>query len=196
MPRYLTAFCLLLLTIVICAPAFKAQVTPGAGGKAKVHGEQQIYAGYSYLTKDFRGGSGLNGWEVAYTAPLTTHFGIKVESFGYHGSDNSATQNPIYFVTGAQYTHNIGKERIFVDGLIGMVHINSDWFYGNGYPSGASNNSYAAVLGGGLDTPISKHFAWRVEGSMVNTNIGVGDNQIHGLPNYFGRASTGVVFRF
>lgn len=199
MLTFKSAFNLLLL-IIVCAPALIAQVTPGAGGKAKEHGDQQIYAGYSYLSNDFRGSyfgnGGMNGWEAAYAAPLTKSLDFKVSSFGYSKNVSYATQTPIFFVFGMQYTKKIKKESIFADGLVGLVHINSDWFYGNGQGSGAPNNSFAAVAGGGIDTPISKQFAWRAEGSMVHSNIGVGDDQIHGLANFFFRASTGLVFRF
>lgn len=202
MPRFLIAFCLLLLTIVVCTPALNAQVTPGTGGNAKERGEQQIYAGYSYLSNDFRGSyfgnGGMSGWEAAYAAPLTKHLGIKISSFGYFKTVESAPQHPIYFLVGPEYTHHIRKESIFVQGLIGLAHMNSDWFYGSGGTGGssASSNSMAAEAGGGLDTPLSKHFSWRIEGDLVYSNFTVTDNQIHGLPNYFGKVSTGVVFRF
>ena len=202
MQRFMPTFCLLLMTMLACTHALNAQVTPGAGGKAKEHGEQQIYAGYSYLSNDFRGSyfgnGGMNGWEGAYAVSLTKNISLKVSSFGYSKTVAGSPQHPIFILVGPQFTHRFHKESVFVQGLVGLAHLNSDWFYGAiccGTNTSGSN-SFGAEAGGGLDTPVSRHFSWRVEGDFVYSNITVADNQIHGLPNYFGRASTGIVFRF
>ena len=59
------------------------------------------------------------------------------------------------------------------------------------------------VLGGGLDTPISHRFAFRASGGFVYENIAlqgpkplIVPYRIPGLPNFFARISTGLVWRF
>lgn len=80
--------------------------------------------------------------------------------------------------------------------------MNADWGAGKTIGDTAS---FSAIMGGGLDTPLSPHFAFRVQGDFQYANFEQAAYQIRstgapvyvpGLPNYFGRISTGLVWRF
>jgi hypothetical protein len=62
--------------------------------------------------------------------------------------------------------------------------------------------SFTIYAGGGIDTPLSRHFSLRVEGGAVHTNFALEINRtslfpyyrIPGLPSDFARFSTGIVW--
>lgn len=88
-----------------------------------------------------------------------------------------------------------GKESAFVHGLIGIGFINSGAIpYDLSSPS--SNVVLATLAGGGLDTPISRRLAWRVEGDWLHSQYSSSSDQIHGLHGNFASISTGLVLRF
>jgi hypothetical protein len=59
-----------------------------------------------------------------------------------------------------------------------------------------SHFSVATDTGGGIDTPLSPRVAWRVEGAFMFSHFTANSDQIHGTPIFFGRFSTGIVWRF
>jgi hypothetical protein len=62
--------------------------------------------------------------------------------------------------------------------------------------------AFAAFAGGGLDTPITKHIAFRVDGGFqyfyfaLDTVPTLIPFTIPGLPRNFGRVSSGLVWQF
>jgi hypothetical protein len=175
-----------------------AQAKHGAEGVARVAFNSSIYAGYSFLTQNLRGGTGLNGWEVAYSASEGHGLRFKADVFSYTGTDVGAQQKPMYFMVGQEVGHGFLGTRIFAHGLVGMAHTYGDWFYG-GSGNGtyhANTNSFVADFGGGLDKTLAGPMAWRFQGDYLYSNFTVNDNQIHTLPNHFVRLSTGLVIRF
>jgi hypothetical protein len=159
-----------------------------------------MYAGYTYLSNSFNSyarfsSGGLNGWDAAASFPLIHGFAVKAEAFGYYGTSLGDSQVAHFVLAGGQFTKRFGKESAFVHGLAGIGHINNAALtLGGEGPS--SNFSFAADAGAGLDTPIARRLAWRVEGSMLHSDFTAAGDQIHGLPNYFARFSTGIVWRF
>ncbi len=189
-------FVTLLLTAICTPHSSIAQVE----AVSNVTGRNEIYAGYTYLSNSFNShasfsGGGLNGWDAAASFPLIRGFGVKAESFGFYGSSLGDSQVAHFILAGGQYTRRFGKESGFVHGLAGIGHIN-DAALTLGGEGPSSNFSFAADAGVGLDTPIGRNLAWRVEGGILHSNFTAASNQIHGLPNYFARLSTGVAWRF
>ncbi len=173
------------------------------------HNRYDVFGGYSFLSNSFNGNNvPLNGWDagIAFRAwhQLDTsrpwhRLGVKTDASGYYGTSDGAPQRPIFLLVGPQYTWKFSKNSPFIEGQVGFGHLNSDWFYpkflGN---SNTPTNSFAAFLGAGLDRQITPRLAFRVEGGMLRTNFTVPnpDGGIHGLPNYFARISTGLVWHF
>ncbi len=188
--------CSLLLLALCLSPALRAESEKPAG--------HEIYAGYSFLSNSFNGVPGarqpLNGWDASIAFGAWHGIRFKAEAFGYSGTNLGAPQSPLFIVGGAQYSHSLGRESIFVEGLAGDVGLNRDW---GAHKSPGETASFATVLGGGLDTRISKRFAYRVSGGFVYENIALQGPKpliipyrVPGLPNFFARISTGIIWRF
>jgi hypothetical protein len=66
--------------------------------------------------------------------------------------------------------------------------------------------SFSAIAGGGLDTRLTKRFAFRAQADFQYANFNPGlvlgpttityIEEFHGLPNYFAKVSTGLVWNF
>jgi len=116
------------------------------------------------------------------------------------GTNLGAPQRPLFIVGGAQYSRRVRRETVFIEGMAGDVGLNKDW---GANRSVGETASFATVLGGGLDTPISHRFAFRASGGFVYENIAlqgprpfIVPYRVPGLPNFFARISTGLVWRF
>lgn len=189
--RFLLA--LLTLGIPLCAQAPK-----------EAPARYQLFVGYSLLSNSLNGVAGshqpLNGWDASLAFPAWRGLRFKVDTTGYRGTNLNAPQHLIFIMGGVEYSHRFGRERLYVEGLGGTGGANRYWA-ANQTPGQTA--SFAAFLGGGVDTPISKRFAWRVDGGyqysyfqliqslatlvpVYNTN----------LPTNFGRFSTGLVWSF
>ena len=164
----------------------------------------EIYAGYTFLSNSFNGVPGarqpLNGWDASLALGSWHGLRFKAETFGYTGTNLGAPQSPLFIMAGGQYSRRVGRESVFVEGMAGDVGLNRDW---GANRSAGETASFATVLGGGLDTPISRRFAFRASGSFVYENIAlqgpkplIVPYRIPGLPNFFARISTGLVWRF
>ena len=162
-------------------------------------GGYAVFTGYSFFSNSFNGHSTgtsyqpLNGWEVSFDAPVSRRFNLLVDGSGYYGTSLGSPQHPIFILGGLQYNRQFGKETAFLQGLGGLGHINSDFWGGLAHPT---TNSFVGSGGGGLDTPITPHLAFRVKADFIYANFTIPDNQIHNQPNYFARISTGLVWRF
>jgi hypothetical protein len=172
--------------------------------QSEAHARYQLYGGYSYLSNSLDGlpGSqhGLNGFDAALAIPPWHNLRFRVDVSGYFGTNLGAPQHPYFILGGGQYSWRIRRESLFIEGLAGTGGANKTWA-----PNGAIGQtaSFASVVGGGLDTPLTPRFAFRVEGgyqysyfiltTASSSNI---PYSISGLPRNFGRLSTGIVWNF
>jgi len=173
-----------------------------AGGQTVERVPYLIYGGYSRSSNSFNGVPSsekpLQGWDASAAFPDWHHLRFKIDVSGLTGTNLNAPQHALFIQGGAQYEREILKERVFVHALFGDVGLNRNWA-ANGGPGGTA--SFATVLGGGVDTPLSRHFAVRIEGDMLHTNTALIKSEkdpvpyrIPGLPQYFARLTAGVVW--
>jgi hypothetical protein len=93
----------------------------------------------------------------------------------------------------------LGRESVFVEGLGGVGGANKNWPANNAIGQTAS---FAALLGGGLDTPLTRHIVFRVSGGYqysyfaLDHPLSLVPYRIPGLPTNFGRISSGLVWQF
>lgn len=169
----------------------------------------QIYGGYSWLSNSFNGVPGsqkaLNGWNGGIAFPQWRHLRFKLDYSMYRGTNAGAPQHAFFIMGGGQYEATVHRERFFAEALVGEGGLNGTWFNANptGYKNGntGSHASLAEFLGGGIDTPVGRHAAIRVEGGVQHSNFdpiqpGPSSQPYHlaGIPNYFGRLSVGMVW--
>jgi hypothetical protein len=140
----------------------------------------------------------LLGWDAAVALPAWRGLRLKVDVSHYNGSNLGAPQHPLYIQAGPQYERTWRKERFFAQSLFGDCLLNRNWG-AQETPGGTA--SFAILMGGGVDTPLSRHFALRVEGDMQHTTFALIKStadqvpyRIPGLPSYFGRISAGLVW--
>jgi len=170
----------------------------------QVHSRFQIYGGYAFLSNSFNGLPGarqpLNGWAGSISVPGHHDLHFRFEASGYRGTNQRASQNSTFILGGPQLFHRFGREAAFVEALLGDGGLPRYWG-----PNGAPGEtaSFAAVLGGGLDTPISRTLAFRVSGGyqwsnfkLINSIVQIEPVQTPGLPNNFWRISSGLVWSF
>jgi len=166
----------------------------------------QLYGGYSFLSNSLNGVSGsqqpLNGYEVAFAIPPWHNLRYKMNLFQYCGTNLGAPQHPYFVLAGGQYGRNFGRENAFVEALARIGNVNANWGANNTIGGTAS---FSAVLGGGVDTPLSPRFALRIQGDyqyayfkQVASRVALTGvpTYVPGLPTNFARISTGIVWRF
>ncbi len=162
----------------------------------------QIYVGFTSLSNSFNGVPGsrqpLLGWEAAVEFPAWHHLRPKLDYAAFNGTNLGAPQHAFFITAGGEYDYNVGKETVFGEALFGDVGLNQNWG-ANGSPG--SSASFTTLFGGGIDTPVSKHFAIRFDGGYQYTNFYLFQSlsfkypyRIPGLPNNFGRFSTGLIW--
>lgn len=185
---------------------------PALLGQTSLASRYQMYGGYSLLSNSLNGVSGshqsLNGWEFAFAIPPWHDLRFKLNAFSYRGSNLGAPQHPYFIMGGGQYGRTFGKESPFVEAMFGVGNTGkADWGANNLASHAATlpgdTASFAIDLGGGLDTRLSRRFAFRVQGDFQYSYFQQTAKIVNGthyyvpnLPNYFGRLSTGVVWRF
>lgn len=162
----------------------------------------QIYGGVTSLSNSFNGVPGssqpLLGWEGAVAFPAWHHLRPKLDYAGFTGTNLGAPQHAFFITAGGEYEYDIGRERLFGDALFGDVGLNQNW---GAKGSPGSSASFTTFFGGGLDTPVSKHLAVRIDGGYQYTNFFLFQSlsfkypyRTPGLPNNFARLSTGLVW--
>ncbi|HEV2134664.1 MAG TPA: acyloxyacyl hydrolase [Terracidiphilus sp.] len=162
----------------------------------------QIFAGVTRLSNSFDGLPGsrhpLDGWDAS--AALRSWHGLrfKVAVSKFNGSNLGAAQNAIFIMGGGQYEHYFHGEGLFGQAMFGDGGLDRNWA-----PNGGPGNtaSFSTLLGGGLDTPLGHHLAIRVEGDFQWANFALVEPkplnapyEIPGLPNYFARITTGLLW--
>ncbi|MGP8253270.1 MAG: acyloxyacyl hydrolase [Terracidiphilus sp.] len=169
----------------------------------------QIYGGYSRLSNSFNGVPGsqnaLNGWNGGVVFQPWHHLRFKMDYSMYRGTNAGDPQHGFFIMGGGQYEATIHRERFFAEALVGEGGLNGTWYKANatGYKNGNTGTiaSLAEFLGGGIDTPISRHAALRVEGGVQHSGFvpieplpSGRPYHVDGIPNYFGRFSVGMVW--
>jgi hypothetical protein len=184
--------------LVFCAATLNAQT--------EFSSRFQLYGGYSFFSNSLNGVSGsqqpLNGYDFAFAIPPWHDLRYKMNVFQYRGTNLGAVEHPYFVMGGGQYGKNFGREYAFVEAMVGVGIMNADW---GANKTIGDTASFSAMLGGGVDTPLSRHFAFRAEGDYLyayfkeaaSRNPGTGvPVYVAGLPTNFGRISTGIVWRF
>jgi hypothetical protein len=185
------------LLILLCLPSV---VT----AQSDAHARYQVYGGYTFLSNTFNGVPGarqpLNGWDASLAFPPWRNVRFKIDTYAYSGTNLGAPQHAWFILAGAQYGRRLGRESVFAEALMGDISLNPDWG-----PNRASGEApaFATLAGGGLDTPLARHFAYRVNGGFQYAYTALKGPpglytpyRIPGLPTYFGRVSTGLVWQF
>jgi hypothetical protein len=164
---------------------------------------KQIYGGYTLLSNSLDGLPGsrqpLNGWDFALGFQSWHGLRFKIDTYSYRGSNLGAPQDLLFILAGAQYDRKIGKEIIFAEVYGGNASANKNWG-----PNGqrGSADAFTNLMGGGLDTPLSGHLAFRVSGGYQHWDFALNNPvtetfyQYPGIPNNFGRISSGLVWKF
>lgn len=185
--------------LILCLAGYVHAQTPAPH-------RRELFAGYSLLSNSLNGVSGshqvMNGEEVAVELSPWHNLRPKFDAFAYQGSNLGAAEHPYFIMFGGQYDKKLGRETGFIEGLGGEGGVNANWGANGAIGQTAS---FSAILGGGLDTPLSPRFAFRVQGDFqyayfkvavsrgVNTGAPI---YVPGLPVFFGRVTSGIVWRF
>lgn len=175
-------------------------------GQSSLASRYQLFGGYSYLSNSLNGVSGshqsLNGWDAAFAIPPWHSLRAKFSAFGYNGTNLGAPQHPYFVMGGGQYGKTFGRESAFVEAMAGSGNANANWAAGGKIGGTAS---FSAIVGGGLDTPLSRRFAIRVSGDyqyayfktfLPGVRGAPAPTYVPGLPTDYFRLSTGLVWRF
>src|SRR5581483_4619320 len=102
----------------------------------------------------------LLGWQASMEAPAWRNLRFKLDYSAYTGTNLGAPQHPYFILAGWEYEYRLRRERLFAEALAGDSGLNGDW---GPHRSPGSSASFATLLGGGVDTPVSRHLAVRVE---------------------------------
>lgn len=162
----------------------------------------QISAGVTRLSNSFNGVPGsrhpLDGWSASAAFPAWHGLRFKAAVFKFNGTNLGAPQHATFIMGGGQYERYFHGEGVFAQALFGDGGLNRTWGP-NGIPGNTA--SFSTLLGGGLDTPLERHFAIRVQGDFQWANFALVEPkpynapyEIPGLPNYFARISTGLLW--
>lgn len=162
----------------------------------------EFSGGFSRISNSFNGlprsHQGMNGWDAAVAFPAWHNLRFKIDVSGYSGENLGASEHPIAIMGGGQYERSFHRARFFVEALFGEVSLNPYWG-----PHGALGGtaSFSELLGGGVDTPVSRHFALRVEGGVRFTNFALMEStsnttpyRVPGLPDRFETLTGGVAW--
>ena len=162
----------------------------------------QIAGAFSYFSNSINGVPGarqpLAGWEASLATPAWRNLHFKIDYSAYMGSNLGSPQHPYFIVAGGQYDHRLGKEKLFAEALFGDCGLNGNWAPNR---SPGSSASFAMILGGGADTPLSRRLAMRFRADYLHTNFALYQSvsykypyQLPGYPNNFARISAGLVW--
>jgi hypothetical protein len=164
----------------------------------------QIYGGYSYLSNSLNGVTGshhsLNGFDGSIAFPPWHKLRFKIDTTAYFGTNLGAPQHPYFIMGGGEYTWRLGREAVFVDGLVGTGGASKTWAENTG--GLGQTASFVSLAGGGLDTRLTRRFAFRVSGGYQYSYFGLDTPKtlvpyrIPGMPINFGHVTSGLVWQF
>jgi hypothetical protein len=194
----MTSRFLALLCLLIAASAVHAQTD----SRLQTKPHYQLYGGWTWLSNSFNGLPGnqhpLDGWEASIAFQDWHNFRFKVDTFRYGGTNLGAPQHALFILAGGQYTVPIRRERLFGEALFGTAGLPKNWG-----PNQTTGNtaSVGTLVGGGLDTPLSRRFSWRAKIDYQYSYFSLVDSlnvpyRIPGLPTHFLHTSTGLVWNF
>ena len=132
----------------------------------------ELYGGYSYVFKTFNPTSnsvafaGRNGWDASFKVPIFgAGLGIKGDVSGsYLNNDLDPNLNAksLTFLLGPQVGVHLGSSTLFAHGMVGSAHLSE-----KPLPNLRSDTTFAVAVGAGLDLGISRNFAWRITGRLL-----------------------------
>ena len=175
--------------LILCLPLWVGEAQTATA-------PHQLSGGFSALSNSFNGVPGCGSRCSAGTRLPPSPHGIISASLldyaNYQGTNLGLPQHGHFATAGSQYSHRIGRESIFGKMLFGEGWLNKDWAANGAAGTLASFTIYA---GGGIDTPLARHFSLRVEGGVEHTNFALKinstslfpDYRIPGLPSNFAR---------
>ena len=197
-PRFTHLFASLLTPacILLWGPLLRAQMESSRTDRL------EIFGGYSLAASEFGIYGGMtHGWNAALNVKVKPGLGVAADVAGYYKtigygsccpSDHSTTYT---FTAGPQISRTFSRLMPFGHALIGMGHIYATQNVRPDYNPIKTKNSFALILGGGLDIRLGRRTAWRVEGDYLYTAFQPSDNQLTATRSN-ARMSTGLVFRF
>ena len=151
---------------------------------ARAQGAVEVFSGFSYQglgrLPQATLGRNLSGVEIAAQFKFADWLGIVGDVDGHFGLHSTPASRSLNILARPQFSL---PKRIspFAQILVG---------YGHGYTNGIWDNSFATVLGSGIDMRIAPMFSWRImEGDDVITKY-------FGGIEYNPKISTGIVLRF
>lgn len=156
----------------------------------------EIFGGYSFLSasnKNLKDRQSLNGWEAALSVNLSKLFALECDATGHYKGVSilgvSTTVTDYTFTGGPR----INFKPVFAHLLIGGDRIGASAF---GFT--ASHTGLAVAAGGGVEYPVSSHWAARVSADYVWLRHNVTIPNIIDTTQTFNnvRVSAGVVYSF
>lgn len=140
----------------------------------------ELFGGYSYERFDSSPKVNLNGWELSGQYKFHDWLGGVADLDGHYGSIAGTGVSVHTFLFGPQISFP-ARVSPFAHALFGGAHVSG---------GGASDTSFSAAIGGGIDTRIGHGLSWRIiQGDYLMTRF-FGSRQDNA------RLSTGIVFRF
>jgi opacity protein-like surface antigen len=177
-----------ILAFVCCFPAF-AQDVPRA----------EVFGGYSYLNIDTNGISSrqsANGWEASVSGNFNHWFAVEGSVAGYYKSysfDLASLGLGTVDVDVHDYSYLFGPRvnfrPVFVHALVGGDHLT-----GSALGFSASQDSFAAAFGGGVEWKVAPQWAIRGSGDYVLTRHNIFGSALQNFTQNNFRASVGVVY--
>lgn len=161
----------------------------------------EVFGGYSYLNIDTNGLSSrqsANGWEAAVSGNFNRWFAAEGDFGGYYRTESfdlsylglgtlDVNVHDYSFLAGPR----INVRPVFFHALVG-----ADRLTGSASGYSASQNSFAAALGGGVQWKVAPQWAVRASGDYVLTHHNIfGSSGASYTQNNF-RASIGIVYLF
>jgi len=182
----------LVLGLAISCPVF-AQDAPRV----------EVFGGYSYLNVDTNGLSSrqsANGWEASVSGNFNRWFAVEGSVAGYYKTYN-VDLNLIsaglgsFIVDVHDYSYmggpRVNFRPVFVHALIGGDHLT-----GSALGFSASQDSFAAAFGGGVEWKVAPQWAIRGSGDYVLTRHNIFGSAFQNFTQNNVRASVGVVYLF
>jgi hypothetical protein len=152
--------------LLFCLPA-AAQTTPA----------WEVFGGYSYARVDLTDITHVdaNGWSASATDNVNSWFGGMLEVNGYYATPQFVFDGEIFKPNSSVYTALYGPKFSYRRNSrftpFGYVLLGGAVLQGSQSGFSASNASFAAAPGGGVDVRVSDLAAVRVQGDYTYTNF-------------------------
>ena len=213
-----------LRAVLVAAMLFSTMAGPASKVWAQgVLSRSEISAGYTFASVDQNVGFGSsgrlnsNGWNTGFTIGARRSFGWEFNFANVRHSESGsaagvtgtlqakASEQLNTFVTGPRFILDRGRGRPFFHALFGIDHESLSVAASStseSFSESISDNSFAALLGGGLEVPLNRHMGLITEADYLLTRHGIpGDiAALAGIPSTSAtqhnfRVTAGIVFR-